>query len=182
MTAAPITIAPPSQAIDPALTALAAQFLAKPPGHQIARPADTKSKVERLIEWRSRNPKLFEALRVEGMKRSVKVRENLQRIHRECKAQWRASALRNPKLQATEQHIAAKAWRLLSPAGQVHECRNLKKWVRENEELFDAEDVMWKEQTGKVNQAWCRAFHGLSRLRPTCSKRLDEWNGWKWAE
>ena len=116
------------------------------------------------------------------MKRSSLVRENLMRLHRERKAEWRASALKNPKLQATDQHIAAKVWRLRSPEGNVYEFRNLKKFVREHEDLFEAEDMIWKERDGKANPAWCRAFQALGRPRPTCAKHLSEWHGWRWAE
>jgi len=135
-----------------------------------------------LIWFRQENPSLFEHRRVEGMKRSSLVRENLMRLHRERKAEWRASALKNPKLQATDQHIAAKVWRLRSPEGNVYEFRNLKKFVREHEDLFEAEDMIWKERDGKANPAWCRAFQALGRPRPTCAKHLSEWHGWRWAE
>lgn len=140
-----------------------------------------KSKVDRLYKWRASNPGLFEARRVAGMKRSARVRENLQRIHAECKAEWRASALKNPKLQATDRHIAAKEWVLQGPDGQVHSFRNLKKFIRDNPGLFDEADTQWKHPEGKPNQAWCRAFQSLSRLRPTCFNRLAEWQGWTWV-
>ncbi len=138
-------------------------------------------RINRLLRFRAQNPKLFESRRVEGMKKSSLVRENLMRLHREKKEQWRASALKNPKLQATDLHIAAKTWVLRAPDGKTYEFRNLKKWVRENENLFDAADVVWKDMNGKANQAWCRAFQALGRLRPTSSKRLMEWQGWTWA-
>lgn len=141
-----------------------------------------KSKVDRLYKWRASNPGLFEARRIAGMKRSTRVRENLQRIHVECKAEWRASALKNPKLQATDRHIAAKEWVLQRPDGQFYSFRNLKKFIRDNPGLFDEADIQWKHPEGKPNQAWCRAFQSLSRLRPTCFNRLDEWQGWAWAD
>ena len=140
-----------------------------------------KSKMARLRQWRAANPELFEARRVAGMKRSSRVRENLQRIHTECKAEWRASALKNPKLQATDRHIAAKEWNLRAPDGQIHTMRNLKKFIRDNPALFDEADIIWKHPAGKENQAWCRAFHALSRLRPTCFNRLESWQGWTWS-
>ena len=139
------------------------------------------SRAARLLEWRAKNPELFESRRIQGMRNSPLVRENLQRIHRECKDAWHASARKNPKLNATTQHIAAKLWVLRDPTGKTHEFRNLKKWVRDNENLFDAEDVIWKLNGGQENQAWCRAFQGLARLRPSSSKLLPEWHGWTWA-
>lgn len=138
-------------------------------------------RITRLLRFRAENPVLFETRRVEGMKKSSLVRENLMRLHREKKEQWRASAMKNPKLRATDQHIAAKEWVLRAPDGKLHTFRNLKKWVRENEGFFEAEDVIWKEMNGKANQAWCRAFQALGRLRPSSSKLLAEWKGWTWA-
>ena len=79
-----------------------------------------------MIWFRQENPSLFEHRRVEGMKRSSLVHENLMRLHRERKTEWWASALKNPKLQATDQYIAAKVWCLRSPEGNVYEYRNLK--------------------------------------------------------
>jgi hypothetical protein len=145
---------------------------------QIGKP---QSKAARLLEWRAQNPELFEARRIAGMKSSSLVRANLQRIHRECKEAWHASAKKNPKLNATSVHIAAKTWVLRDATGQIHTFRNLKKWVRDNEHHFEPEDVIWKLNGGQENQAWCRAFQGLSRLRPSSSKLLAEWHGWTWA-
>lgn len=150
------------------------------PQKELASDETAESRITRLYRWRTANKTTFEQRRIDGMRRSQKVRANLERIHRECKDQWRATALRNPKLRATNQHIAAKEWILQGPDGQVWEFRNLKKFIRDNPALFDETDVQWKDVPGKTNQAWCRAFHALSRLRPGCSKFLPEWNGWKW--
>ena len=144
--------------------------------------ATSASPVTRLIKWRAENPGIFESRRIAGLKKSPLVRENLLRLHRERKAEWFASAMQNPKLRATDQHIAAKEWRVTSPTGALYQFRNLKKFVREHEDLFDAEDVVWKLQNGKANQAWCRAFQMLARLRPGNSKAINEWSGWRWAE
>ena len=142
---------------------------------------DSLSPIERLRRWRDANQAEFRARRVEGMKKSSAVRENLLRLHREKKAEWRASALRNPKLRATDQHIAAKEWTVVSPIGVKHTFRNLKKWVRENPDLFEPSDVEWKSNNGRPNQDWCRAFQGIARLRPGNSKFLPEWQGWRWC-
>ena len=165
--------------LDVTFLGLSAHLLAPRSKEPIAN--TPKSKVDRLYKWRASNPGLFEARRIAGMKRSARVRENLQRIHAECKAEWRASALKNPKLQATDRHIAAKEWVLQGSDGQVHAFRNLKKFIRDNPGLFDEADTQWKHPEGKPNQAWCRAFQYLSRLRPTCFNRLAEWQGWTWA-
>ena len=167
------------------LTALAFTKRHQPPSSPKSDlPANqlTESRINRLVRFREQNPVLFEHRRIEGMRRSSLVRENLLRLHRERKEQWKASALKNPKLQATEQHIAAKTWKLRSPGGAVYEFRNLKNFVREHENLFSPGDVIWKEMNGKANQAWCRAFQSLGRLRPTSSKHIAEWAGWTWAQ
>ncbi len=165
-------------AVNPVLALLSAQMLALPPVKKTAVPS---SRLEPVKRWRAANPELFEQRRVEGMKKSPRVRENLLRLHRERKAEWHASARRNPKLRATTQHIAAKEWTLRSPLGAVHRVRNLKQFIRDHADLFDAEDVVWKDVPGRPSQAWCRAFHGLSRLRPGNAKLLREWQGWTWA-
>lgn len=141
----------------------------------------SSSSVTRLQRWRAANPEEFEKRRVAGMRRSPKVRANLLKLHREHKEQWHASARRNPKLRATNVHIAAKEWVLRAPDGQTYRFRNLKQFVRDQPGLFDAADVEWREVPGRPSQAWCRAFHGLSRLRPSCVKQLPEWREWTWA-
>jgi hypothetical protein len=148
---------------------------------RVSRTPEIENRIERLLRFREENPDLFESRRIAGMKRSPRVRENLQRLHRERKEEWRASARKNPRLQATEQHIAAKLWQLRAPSGRIYVFRNLKKFVREHEQLFTPEDVTWKNMQGKTSQAWCRAFQLLSRLRPTCAKHIEEWSGWTWA-
>jgi hypothetical protein len=162
-------------------TATTAAPAPTPAANEIPVNRAPEARINRLLRFRQQNPGLFERRRIEGMKRSPLVRDNLMRLHRERKAEWRASALKNPKLRATDLHIAAKEWVLRGPDGQVFQFRNLKKWVREHEELFDPTDVVWKEMNGVANQAWCRAFQALGRLRPTSSKHIPEWNGWKWA-
>ena len=164
----------------PALSLLSAQLLALPPANR--SPQATPTRLAPVQRWREANPDLFEKRRIEGMKKSTLVRENLMRLHRECKANWHASARRNPKLRATSQHIAAKEWTLRSPLGSLHRFRNLKQFIRDHADLFDTEDVVWKDVPGRPSQAWCRAFHGLSRLRPGNAKILPEWHGWTWAD
>lgn len=171
------TLAPSAVNISASLLPLQLMVL---PQHAEATP--TPSRLEPVKRWRQSNPQLFEQRRIEGMRKSEKVRENLLRLHREKKAEWHASARRNPKLRATTQHIAAKEWTLRSPLGGIHRFRNLKQFIRDNAELFDADDVQWKEVPGRPSQAWCRAFHGLSRLRPSCVKLLPEFKGWTWTE
>lgn len=172
-----ITSTLPTAAVSPAMMLLPAQLLTLPSAKK-----DSASRLEPVKRWRLEHPELFEQRRIEGMKKSDLVRENLLRLHREKKTEWRRSARKNPKLRATVEHIAAKEWSLKAPNGLVHRFRNLKQFLRGNAELFDAEDVVWKEVPGRPSQAWCRAFHGLSRLRPSCVKLLPDWKGWTWSE
>jgi hypothetical protein len=168
------TLAP--AAMNPAMMLLPTQLLTLPSVQKEA------SRLEPVKRWRMAHPELFEQRRIEGMKKSDLVRENLMRLHREKKAEWHKSARKNPKLRATVEHIAAKEWSLKAPSGVVYRFRNLKQFLRGNAELFDVEDVIWKEVPGRPSQAWCRAFHGLSRLRPSCVKLLPDWKGWTWSE
>lgn len=68
-----------------------------------------------------------------------------------------------------ETHMHAKEWVIQSPTGQVYKCRNLKLWVRENEDLFD----------GTVKQA----FDGLVKIKASAlGKRKNksyQWKGWR---
>lgn len=164
--------------LNPVMALLPVQMLALPP----VRKEVEESRLEPVKRWRRAHPELFEKKRIEGMRKSERVRENLMRLHREKKLEWHKSARKNPKLRATVEHIAAKEWSLRAPSGTVYHFRNLKQFLRGNAGLFDAEDVVWKEVPGRPSQAWCRAFHGLSRLRPTCVKLLTEWKGWTWSE
>jgi hypothetical protein len=93
------------------------------------------------------NAELHHQLRAAGIRRSSKVREVLQRNHTGfAKRRWLASLIQNPKFQPTDLHVAAKSWVLRAPNGSIHTFRNLRNFIRENEELFDAVDVIWKAQ------------------------------------
>lgn len=107
----------------------------------------TEPRVTRLLEWCQNNAELHHQLRVAGIRRSSKVREVLQRNHTGfAKRRWLASLIQNPKFQPTDLHVAAKSWVLRAPNGSIHTFRNLRNFIRENEELFDAVDVIWKAQ------------------------------------
>jgi hypothetical protein len=142
----------------------------------------TEPRVTRLLEWRQNNAELHHQLRVAGIRRSSKVREVLQRNHTGlAKRRWLASLIQNPKFQPTDLHVAAKSWVLRAPNGSIHTFRNLRNFIRENEELFDAADVIWKAQTRRPKLTWCQAYQSLARLRPGRPRTLDSWNGWTWA-
>ena len=113
---------------------LPAQLLVLPP---VRTSLGEGSRLEPVKRWRLANPDLFEKRRIEGMKKSERVRENLMRLHREKKVEWHKSARKNPKLRATVEHIAAKEWSLKSPTGRVFRFRNLKQFLRGHAEFFD---------------------------------------------
>jgi len=75
-----------------------------------------------------------------------------------------------------EDHFEAKEWRLISPYGDVYRFRNLHHFVRENPDLFNPDDVIWK---GRSNR-WCRATAGICSIRPNRKKPASEWKGWFW--
>lgn len=140
------------------------------------------NRVAPLIAWREQNPDLHHQLRVAGIRRSPKVREVLQRNHTGyAKLRWLASLKQNPQFQPTDLHVAAKNWVLRAPDGSTHVFRNLRNFIRENEELFDAADVIWKAQTRRPKLTWCQAYQSLARLRPGRARTLESWNGWTWA-
>lgn len=71
-----------SAALNPAMALLPVHLLnlspVKPEGSE-------KSRLEPVKRWRMAYPDLFEKRRIEGMKKSDLVRENLMRLHREKK-------------------------------------------------------------------------------------------------
>lgn len=135
-----------------------------------------------LLAWREQNPDLHHQLRVAGIRRSSKVREVLQRNHTGfAKLRWLASLKQNPQFQPTDLHVAAKNWVLRAPDGRIQVFRNLRNFIRENEELFDPVDVIWKAQTRRPKLTWCQAYQSLARLRPGRARTLEAWNGWTWA-
>lgn len=135
-----------------------------------------------LLNWRRQHADLHHQLRVEGIRRSDKVRAVLQRNHRgPAKQRWLASLHQNPKFQPSDLHVAAKVWTLRAPDGSLHTFRNLRNFIRENEHLFDAADVIWKAQAGRPKLTWCQAYQSLARLRPGRARTLPSWQGWTWA-
>lgn len=72
----------------------------------------------------------------------------------------------------------AKGYCFKDASGRTHRGTNLKHFVRENEHLFDAEDVAWvsvRPHKPLNTDLTCRAYMGLIRVR---NGRLLEWHGW----
>lgn len=89
-------------------------------------------------------------------------------------AVMRAGVAASPILQPDERHVNAKEWSLRSPAGDVHEFRNLRHFLRTHAELFDPCDLEPAHNP--------RAAVYLGRLRPNDRLRqCHQWHGWTWA-
>lgn len=72
-----------------------------------------------------------------------------------------------------ETHINAKSWIVQAPDGQIYECRNLKNWLRDHENMLD----------GTVKQAW----DGITKIKYTMQgkrprAKSKSWKGWTLIE
>ncbi|MCB2308883.1 hypothetical protein LGL08_20640 [Clostridium estertheticum] len=71
-----------------------------------------------------------------------------------------------------ETNINARAWRIQAPSGEIFECRNLKLWLREHEDMLD----------GTVAQAW----DGITKIKYTMQgkrkNKSHQWKGWQLIE
>ena len=162
-----------------------AASVAEVPAQSLLMPmetAGTSERIRRLMEWRETHRDLHHQLRVEGIRRSEKVREVLRANHTGvAKQRWMVSIRKNPKFQPTQGHVAAKDWCLRSPTGEIFTFRNLRHFIRENEGLFDEKDVIWKPQGNSKTITWCVAYQALARLRPGSPRTIEGWEGWTWG-
>ena len=82
------------------------------------------------------------------------------------------AAKTNPLTGRFETHMHAKTWKIKSPAGEIFECRNLKNWLREHEDLLD----------GTVAQAW----DGITKIKYSMQDKRKfksyQWKGWRLIE
>ena len=85
----------------------------------------------------------------------------------------------DPRAQKGPKNQAARVWRLRSPVNKIYEFKNLLHFIRENENLFNSEDVVWKTN-GRVGKT-CKAHGGLSMLSPRRKKAHGVWKGWTWV-
>lgn len=71
-----------------------------------------------------------------------------------------------------ETHMHAKEWVIQSPNGDVYKCRNLLKWCRDHEHLFD----------GTARQAW----DGFTKIKYSAQGKrkrpINQWKGWRLLE
>ncbi|REK69355.1 hypothetical protein DX130_24655 [Paenibacillus paeoniae] len=63
----------------------------------------------------------------------------------------------------------AKEWVIQSPSGEVYKCRNLKKWLRDNEHLYE----------GTLKQA----ADGIMKIKYSAQgkrkRKSTQWKGWR---
>jgi hypothetical protein len=85
----------------------------------------------------------------------------------------------DPRGKKGPQNQCAEVWRLVSPNNTIHEFRNLIHFIRENENLFNPEDVVWRTKNGRVCKT-CKAHGGLSILSPRRKNPHGVWKGWRW--
>ena len=82
------------------------------------------------------------------------------------------AAKQSPLSGKFETNAIAKTWRIQAPDGQIYECRNLKNWLREHEDLLD----------GTVQQAWdgiVKIKYGMQGKR---KRPATQWKGWRLLE
>lgn len=105
---------------------------------------------------------------------SVRHRKNLASngVYDESLLKAQSCIATSPLTGKFETHMHAKKWVIQSPCGEVYECRNLKNWLRDHEELID----------GTVSQAW----DGITKIKYSMQgKRKNishQWKGWRLIE
>jgi hypothetical protein len=99
-----------------------------------------------------------------------------------CKTRLNLGKKHNaPGYAAGPEHRKARLWRLRDPDGRVHEFHNLTSFIRNNPQLFDARDVVWKPTKPGSSMARCLA-QNLSCLSPRQKNpRVGSWKGWTWV-
>jgi hypothetical protein len=87
----------------------------------------------------------------------------------------------DPRAQKGPQNQSARVWKLRSPENQTYQFRNLTHFIRENESLFNSEDVIWKLKRESIPSSWtCKAYGGLAMLSPRRKHCVETWKGWRW--
>lgn len=115
------------------------------------KPSEKKS--EHLIKWQEEN---------EGQVKGII--ENARSV-----------MLQLPWCKKGEEHHGSKYWNLRSPNNVVYTFKNLKHFIREHKNLFDPIDLIERQRDD------CRAYVGLSRLRPDRKVPCGSWHGWTWV-
>lgn len=86
----------------------------------------------------------------------------------------------DPRGQKGPLNHKALVWKLRSPEGKIYQFRNLAHFIRENEELFDPEDVVWKPVPSRPSVMKCLAYYALASLAPRRKVNYETRKGWRW--
>lgn len=107
-------------------------------------------------------------------------RERLLAVRNSDNSFATAAARKSPLAGKGTENVHAKQWVLISPDDRVFRARNLNQFIRDNPDLFAAEDVIWKRTGGKrgTGGEWCNASAGLGNVR---AGRSQTWKGWSLA-
>jgi hypothetical protein len=143
-----------------------------------------ESQVHRLLKWRQANLEEWESKRLEGLKNSEKLKRACREISHKYKKRRLETRAKNPVMQKGPNHCAAVIWRLRSPRGLTFEFKNLAEFLRNNANLFNDEDVVFRVVGTTLN---CKAYAGIASLRPYKRsgnpkvKVNGSWKGWTWV-
>lgn len=105
------------------------------------------------------------------MSKSLKTRATLARIRASAVAKALSVMAADPRFQKGPQHIRARAFSMIDPAGDRHDIVNLSDFVRTRRELFAASDV------AHDNPRKTRAYAGLYSMFRERDRRPG-WKGW----
>lgn len=95
-----------------------------------------------------------------------------------AKSIWSSGVMKGTRRDNGNRNFAAKEWRLRSPANKLYQFKNLLQFIRENEALFDPDDVRWvKHGRGGLS---CKASAGLGSLSVRSKNPIGSWKGWTW--
>ena len=117
----------------------------------------------------------FEEKRISGIRASQKVLDGLTL----ARIPGRSMEL-HPEMfsiNAGAGHVTAKAWSVRDPTGRTYRFNNLSYFVRQNEDLFNKEDTVWRRGGNSMR---CRAMQGVASLRPETKRTAGSWKGWVW--
>lgn len=141
----------------------------------------------RLSEYRKKNPPCFskQQLSQNGKKTFAVLKEKYPNHFINISIAGRAASAEeqktNPRRGKFETNIHARSWHVRDPRGIAHKFRNLMHFIRNNEGLFQPDDLKVYSPTKKPNVT--RAYGGISSIRPSDNrKRVGlSWKGWTWV-
>lgn len=96
------------------------------------------------------------------------------------KAIYRKRWADDPRFATGETNIHCRIWIVRSPRNILYKFRNVQKFVRDHEHLFDPSDVIWRK-SGEHRLHHCRAMGGLFSLSPRNKLTKGTWKGWTWV-